>query len=131
MVMLALILGLLLVRVSHCRGGDEAALAQGSVHLLQALRGDEAAWGAAEEAFVHASRGRLFDAYPYFALTLTRHLRERDVETLEEALRPVAEALLAADLEGARAALDGARSAMGYRWMARLLEALEGAAGDR
>lgn|GEM_PF-2306192 len=125
LVLLAALGGLLLARFEQARSGDEAALNEGSAHLWAAIGGDEARWAKAEDAFSRAAHGSIVDAYPLFALEMTRRIRSGAWGEIEPALLPAAKAIASGDLASARAALDAADKALGHAWMAQLVTALE------
>jgi len=123
--MVLLIAGLGVARCAQARHGEAADLAAGAAHLRSALAGDATQWEPAEAAFSRAAHGAIFNAYPVFALEMTRRIRTGDWGAIEPALRPAAQALAAGDFGGARRALDAAPGAAGYPWLSTLLRALE------
>lgn len=122
LVLLALIGGLVLARFVLAGDSQSVALREGLAHVRAAVCGDASAWDPAERQLTRAAHGAVFDAYPIFALELTRRVQGGDLGAVEPALLPSVEALACGDLPAARAAL--APDAQGHRWMTRLLDDL-------
>ncbi len=133
-VLLALAVGLVWVRFGRATDAKGAALRQGAVALERALTA-EADWAPAEALFARAARASVFDPYPVFALELTQQLRQGRLDLRDPALEPVARAMAAGDLAGARRALQAVpESAPGRAWFHRLLDDMAAArapAADR
>jgi hypothetical protein len=121
LVLLALGLSLVWARLEQIGDGDDAAARAGASALARAVAGDHAAFAEAEGHFERACRTMVLDAYPLFALELTRQLAARQITVSDESLRPVVEALAAGDLPQARARLDALPKAAQHDWLHRLL----------